>query len=70
MGGRATPDVDMAEVDATYYLIANVATKTPGAAAGSTRVYVTDKQTMGFTVNLEAAPGIDESVTVDWMLIR
>ncbi len=61
---------DQQEPDATYFVTATVNTSTGIPATGSTRVYVSNRATSGFTVNLEAAPETGNSVTVSWILMR
>ncbi len=59
-----------AESDSGYFVVASVSALSGKPASGSTRVFVTDKSTSGFTVHLESAPGAGNSITVDWILIR
>ncbi len=61
---------DQQETDATYFVTATVNTSAGTPASGSTRVYISARATSGFTVNLEAAPGSGNSVTVAWILMR
>jgi hypothetical protein len=58
------------EPDAAYFVSAVVAGVTGHPAVGATRASVRDKAAAGFTVALEAAPGLDSTVTVDWILVR
>jgi hypothetical protein len=58
------------EDDASYFVNAAVAGTIGTPAAGSTRTSVSSKTADGFTVNLEAAPGGANAVTVDWILVR
>jgi hypothetical protein len=71
-GGQASVTVRFreAEPDAVYFVSAVVADATGRPAAGATRVSIRDKAAAGFTVMLEAAPGPDAAVTVDWHLVR
>lgn len=58
------------EPDDDYHVIAMVSDTSGNPDAGATRVHVTSKATSGFTINLEAAPGVGKSVTVDWHVVR
>jgi hypothetical protein len=61
------------EIDTNYYVNATATTGTtpkPTFQTGANRVYITGKSKEGFTLNLEAAPGTGNSVTVDWILVR
>lgn len=64
------------EPDANYQVICTVQSTTGTPAAGSLRPYVTGKAAVpgiggaSFRVNLEAAPGGGNSVTVAWMMVR
>jgi len=54
-----------------HYFVSAVASGTQGRPRpGATRVAVAEKTAAGFTIELEAAPGPDSSVAVDWILIR
>jgi hypothetical protein len=66
----ATVTFTQPEDDASYFVTPAVSGTTGIPAAGSTRVYATNKTASGFMLNLEAAPGTGNSVTVDWILIR
>lgn len=57
------------EPDAAYLLSVAVTDQTGTPATGSTRAATKSKATTGFTIILEAAPGVGNSVTVDWILI-
>jgi hypothetical protein len=59
-----------AEIDNAYYVTAIVSATTGVPAAGATRVFITNKIAAGFTINLEAAPGVGATVTVDWIMMR
>jgi hypothetical protein len=71
-GPQATTSVrfSAAEPDPAYFVSAVVAGVAGQPAAGATHVWVRDKTTAGFTVVLEAPPGADSAVTVDWILVR
>jgi len=56
--------------DDDYFVTAIVGATAGAPDDGSTRVFITDKTTSGFTINLEVAPGAGNSVTVDWMVMR
>ncbi len=58
------------EPDANYYAMAVVTATTGTPPNGAKHVSISGKNATGFTVNLEAAPGTKNSVTVDWILIR
>jgi hypothetical protein len=58
------------EVDTTYYVTVTPIGTTGTPAAGSNRVSTVTKNTSGFTVNVEVAPGAGNSVVFDWHLIR
>ena len=59
------------EADTSYYVLATITAVTDATpVAGSTTMWVTGKATTGFTLNLEAAPGGTDSVTVDWAVLR
>lgn len=59
------------EIDTSYYVLATVSNTTDATPlAGSTRFYLTNKATTGFTINLEAAPGGTDVVTLDWVVMR
>lgn len=55
---------------ATYNLRLTPVTVSAAASAGSSRVRSIAKTATGFTVTVEAAPGVGESVTFDWDLTR
>lgn len=59
-----------AEKDASYNLQVSCVALSGGAAAGSNAVYATSKATDGFTVATGTAPGVGETVTVDWSITR
>lgn len=59
-----------AEVNASYYIQATVASVSGSPATGSWRLRTGGKSTTGFTVLLEVAPGSGNSVTIDWLLVR
>lgn len=59
-----------AETDTSFFVIVSATVSAGTPAAGSTRCYVTNQATSGFTINLEAAPGAGNSVRVSWFIIR
>ena len=66
-----TVTFSVAEDDASYRVGRLSAVVTGGApAAGSTRAYASALGTGGFTVNLEVAPGVGNTVRVDWGIER
>jgi hypothetical protein len=58
------------EPDAAYFVSAVVAGVSGQPGPGATHAWVRDKTAAGFTVRLDAAPGHDAAVTVDWILVR
>jgi hypothetical protein len=58
------------EPDAAYYLSCTVAAVTGSPKPEATRVRADGKSARGFTVRSEMAPGGDNAVVVDWMLLR
>lgn len=56
------------EPDANYYLSAQISGHSVTAASGS--IVAVAKRPDAFDVKLSTAPGIGESVTIDWVLIR
>ena len=58
------------EDDGNYFVTAVVSGTVGAPAAGSTRVFITNKIAAGFTINIEAAPGVGNSVDVDWIITR
>lgn len=58
------------EIDALYEIVATVVAKSASAASGSSRVSVTGRTVTQFQLDLEAAPGAGESVTVYWEMRR
>lgn len=72
-GASATVTVTFgtAQYDTNYKLAAFVPTTTSGTpATGSNRVLSVAKTTSGFTVTLEAAPGVGNTVNFDWVTQR
>ena len=60
-----------AEADANFKIIMTADSATGTPAAGSyTPKPATSKATTGFTANCEVAPGVGNSVTFTWMLLR
>lgn len=66
----ATVTFPIAEPDTNYFILTSVSGTSGAPASGATRTFVTNKTTAGFTVNLEAAPGSGNNVTVDWLMLR
>lgn len=60
----------IAEANTAFFVIASATVSAGTPAAGSTRCYVTNQATSGFTINLEVAPGAGNSVRVSWFIIR
>lgn len=58
------------ELDTSYFVVVSVQNSSGTPASGSTRAYVSSRTTAGFSVNVEVAPGVGNSVTVAWHLIR
>jgi hypothetical protein len=58
------------EPDASYYLNVTPVALGAGTPTGATHVVQIDKTSAGFTVYLEAAPGVSGSVGFDWQLSR
>lgn len=59
------------EVDANYHVLTNVALVSGTPAAGAYNSYLsTFPTTTGFTIALEAAPGVGNTVRVWWMIVR
>jgi hypothetical protein len=59
-----------AETDAAYGIVFGAWTVTGTPAAGAHNAYMTARATSGFTVNVQVAPGVGNTVRVHWMLIR
>ena len=58
------------EDDATYFVSVTPVSFSGSPIVGSNRITSIDKTVSGLTVNVEAAPGDENSVTFDWILIR
>lgn len=71
-GASTTGTVTFAniETNTSYRAVACVTASTGTPAAGSTRLQISSKSVSGFTVVPEAAPGVGNSITVDWMILR
>lgn len=65
----ATVVFDNVETDASYIPLLTVHDTTAGAAVASRRVYASNLTVNGFDINLEAAPGGGQSITVGWMIV-
>lgn len=66
----ATNTFGTAEADASYNITLTPVSSTGTPAAGSNRVLSVSKLGASFTVTVEAAPGVGNTVTFDWKLIR
>jgi hypothetical protein len=58
------------EADAEYFVTCTVAGGRGSPSPGARRLWITDKTPRGFRVHCEEAPGGDNSVTIDWILMR
>lgn len=56
--------------DSNYYVVATPVSNSGSPATGSNRVTGINKTTSGFAINIETAPGVNNSVTFNWILIR
>jgi hypothetical protein len=61
---------DQAEPDGRYYVAATVAGIHGQPSWDARHAMVEGKSRTGFAVVLQAAPGPENAVTVDWILIR
>jgi hypothetical protein len=59
-----------AESTAAYGVLFGVWNVAGTPATGSESVFMTSRATTGFTINLRSAPGIGNTVRVQWMLVR
>jgi hypothetical protein len=66
----STVTIPTPEHDANYLPLVSVVATTGTPAAGSTNAYVTSRSATDFVINLDAAPGVSNSVTVAWSLQR
>lgn len=66
----ATVTFGTAETSAAYGVVFGVWHVAGTPASGSEAVYMTSRATTGFTINLRAAPGVGNTVRVQWMLVR
>jgi len=58
------------EADAEYFVTCTVAGGRGSPSPGARRLWISDKTPRGFRVHCEEAPGGDNSVTIDWILMR
>ena len=69
-GAATTAAVTFTEADASYFVTLGARNAGGTPAAGSLRASASGILAAGFTVNLEVAPGVGNTVRVDWMLVR
>ncbi len=60
----------VAETNSAYYIVATVSGITGTPPVEATRCWISDKTANGFTLHVEADPGVGNSVTVDWIMVR
>lgn len=58
------------EADAEYFVTCTVVGVHGSPPSASCRLWISDKTLKGFRVHCEQAPGGDNSVTADWILVR
>ena len=58
------------EPDSAYHVVATVNEVSGPAPTGALAIHVSNKETTGFRINVAAAPGAGNQVTVAWILIR
>lgn len=61
---------DFKEPDTNYFVNITPSERSGNPQSGSNRVQWTEKTQDGFTIILENAPGVGNSVTFDWFLLR
>lgn len=66
----ATVALGYTDIDTSYKVVVTPITRTGGASAGSTRVLAVNKTSTTFVIYVEAAPGVGETVTLDWWRFR
>jgi hypothetical protein len=66
----ATETFSTNETDGTFEVVLTAKSSTGAPAAGSNRILSYTTATTGFTITVEAAPGIGSTVTFSWILIR
>lgn len=56
--------------DSAYSAVATVTNQTGVVPAGALNVYISAKGNNGFTINIQVASGLGNSVTIDWIVAR